>query len=108
MQLLLRLAEQLHRYGTPSHRVEGTLTSLGAMLDLDVSIFCVPTMIEVAVGRGVNQRSLMLRVEPGAPDLARVESAARSPAVGPKRQRTAENRRKPPKPAGRQAKDEAL
>ncbi len=74
VQLLLRLAEQLHRYGTPSHRVEATLTSLGAMLDLDVSIFCVPTMIEVAVGRGVSQQSLMLRVEPGSPDLARVET----------------------------------
>ncbi len=74
VQLLLRLAEQLHRYGAPSHRVEGALVGLGQMLDLEVSIFCVPTMIEVAVGRGATQRSLMLRVEPGSPDLARLES----------------------------------
>jgi uncharacterized membrane protein YjjP (DUF1212 family) len=74
VQLLLRLAEQLHRYGAPSHRVEATLVGLGQMLDLEVSIFCVPTMIEVAVGRGASQRSLMLRVEPGSPDLARLES----------------------------------
>lgn len=74
VQLLLRLAEQLHRYGTPSHRVEGALVGLGRMLGLEVSIFCVPTMIEVAVGHGASQRSLMLRVEPGSPDLARLES----------------------------------
>lgn len=74
VELLLRLAEQLHRFGTPSHRVEGILTSLGELLGLEVSIFVVPTMIEVAVGRGAGQRSLMLRVEPGATDLARLES----------------------------------
>lgn len=74
VELLLRLAEQLHRYGTPSHRVEGMLSSLGELLGHEVSVFCVPTMIEVAVGRGARQRSLMLRVEPGATDLARLES----------------------------------
>lgn len=74
VQLVLRLAEQLHRYGTPSHRVEATLSSLGALLGLEISIFCVPTMIEVAVGSGPQQRGLMLRVEPGSPDLARLET----------------------------------
>lgn len=74
VELLLRLAEQLHRHGAPSHRVEGILTGLGELLGLEVAIFCVPTMIEVAVGRDARQRSLMLRVEPGTTDLARLES----------------------------------
>jgi uncharacterized membrane protein YjjP (DUF1212 family) len=89
VQLLLELAAQLHRFGTPSHRLESTMASLGTMLGLDVALFVVPTMIEVAVGRGPDQRSLMLRVEPGAPDLARLEALLgvierlRTRAIGP-------------------------
>ncbi len=72
LAFLQDVAIQLHRYGTPSHRLEGALVSIGQVLGHEVAVFCVPTMITIAIGSGGDQRSLMLRVEPGAPDLGRI------------------------------------
>ncbi|MBL9147544.1 MAG: threonine/serine exporter family protein [Phycisphaerae bacterium] len=69
LDLLIEIARSLHRYGTPSHRLEGILVDVGRSLGQDVAVFCVPTMITLTIGVGADQRSVMLRVEPGAPDL---------------------------------------
>ena len=44
LNLLIEIARSLHRYGTPSHRLEGILVDVGRSLGQDVAVFCVPTL----------------------------------------------------------------
>ena len=68
----LLLAEALHRYGTPAHRLERELQRVSASLGLTAEFLSTPTAIQVAFGPRDAQRVSMLRVEPGDADLGKL------------------------------------
>ncbi|MCC7143773.1 MAG: threonine/serine exporter family protein [Candidatus Eisenbacteria bacterium] len=69
---VLEMARALHAYGTPAHRLEETLTLVADQLGLEGQFFSTPTSIFSSFGPLVTQRTHLLRVEPGAPDLGRL------------------------------------
>ena len=69
---VLEMARALHAYGTPAHRLEETLTRVADQLGLEGQFFSTPTSIFSSFGTLVTQRTHLLRVEPGAPDLGRL------------------------------------
>ncbi len=74
--LLLRYATALHRAGAPAHRLEGMLDQLAAHLEAPITVFSMPTAVFATLGGGAGlggrgDRTLLLRVEPGAPHLGR-------------------------------------
>lgn len=71
-RLLLEIGRNLHRYGTPAHRLESALEQVAARLGLEARFFVVPTALFAAFGPLGEQRSEMVRVEPGGVDLGRL------------------------------------
>lgn len=70
--LVLALGEALHRYGTPSHRLEDALNLLSARLGLTARFFTVPTALIVSFGPVDNARTSMVRVQPGEMNLEKL------------------------------------
>lgn len=68
-RFILQLARQLHRHGTPAHRLEATLSVLASRLGVRAEFFSTPTSIMVGIGDLEQQRVHLLRVEPGEPNL---------------------------------------
>ena len=69
---LLRTAELLHAYGTPAHRLERVLVQVAQTLGHELAVFSTPTSMMLAFGTGIEQRTHMLRVEPGDVDLGKL------------------------------------
>ena len=67
--LLLRMGTALHRAGTPAHRLEGVLDRLAEHLRVEAQIFSMPTAVFAAIGPTHAGRTVLLRVQPGGPDL---------------------------------------
>ncbi|MEZ5973948.1 MAG: threonine/serine exporter family protein [Planctomycetota bacterium] len=65
-RLLLRVGEVLHRYGTPSHRLERLLQRVAAQLQLQAQFLATPTSLIVSLGSGTREHTRLLRVHPGA------------------------------------------
>lgn len=81
-RLLAQLARMLHEAGTPAQRLEGLVTACADRLGVSVSIFSLPTWINISVEdrrAGVDgiQRTMNFRVDPGAPKLALLEETHR-------------------------------
>jgi uncharacterized membrane protein YjjP (DUF1212 family) len=72
MAFIVRLAQALHRYGAPGHRLEQALVEFAKRLDTVAEVFCTPTSLMVAIGRDDRQRLHMIRAEPGGVDLGRL------------------------------------
>ena len=72
-RFLARLARMLHEAGTPAHRLEGLVTTCAERLGLRVSVFSLPTWINISVGDEGEQRAINFRVDPGSPKLAMLE-----------------------------------
>ncbi|QSQ19593.1 threonine/serine exporter family protein [Pyxidicoccus parkwayensis] len=68
----LRLAEALHRYGTPSHRLEGLMQRVSERLGLEGRFFSTPTSLFASFGPPEALRTSLIRVEPGDLDLERL------------------------------------
>lgn len=68
----LRLAEALHRYGTPSHRLEGLMIRVSERLGLQGRFFSTPTSLFASFGPPEALRTSLIRVEPGDVDLERL------------------------------------
>ncbi|WP_164002103.1 threonine/serine exporter family protein [Pyxidicoccus caerfyrddinensis] len=68
----LRLAEALHRYGTPSHRLEGLMRRVSERLGLEGRFFSTPTSLFASFGPPEALRTSLIRVEPGDLDLERL------------------------------------
>lgn len=68
----LRLAEALHRYGTPAHRLEGLMQRVSERLGLEGRFFCTPTSLFASFGPPEALRTCLIRVEPGDMDLERL------------------------------------
>jgi len=72
IELLLRLAKALHRYGVPAHRLEGMMARLSETLGTQGSVYSSPTAIFASFGEPSELRTAMIRVEPGETDLGRL------------------------------------
>lgn len=64
-------AELLHRYGTPTDRIEGSLMDCAQGLGLRLQVLATPTAVELAFGAR-RQRSYLIRGESGDTELARL------------------------------------
>jgi uncharacterized membrane protein YjjP (DUF1212 family) len=70
---VLALGRALHRYGTPSHRLEQALTECCRQLGLEAEVFTTPTAIIMSFGEPHELRTRMLRVEGGELDMNKLE-----------------------------------
>ncbi|MFP2925847.1 phosphoenolpyruvate carboxylase [Pyxidicoccus sp. 3LG] len=68
----LRLAEALHRYGTPAHRLEGLMQRVSERLGLEGRFFSTPTSLFSSFGPPEALRTSLIRVDPGDLHLERL------------------------------------
>ena len=69
---LLRLGRAFHALGHPSHRIEEMLGDAAERLELEGQFFTTPTSIFAAFGAQDQQRTFLVRVEPGDLHLERL------------------------------------
>ena len=62
---IIRLAELLHAYGTPAHRLEDALSVCARRFGMEASFFSMPTSVLVSFGPPLTQRTACLRADPG-------------------------------------------
>lgn len=77
---VLTLAQALHEHGASAHRLEGMLTLVARKLGVDARFFSTPTAVMVAFGAPVDQRTALMRVQPGGVSLEKL-SLLQSTAV---------------------------
>ncbi len=65
---LMRTAELLHRYGTPSHRLERVMTKVSATLGVPSVFLYTPTALVASLGSGSEEKTYMRRVDSGSID----------------------------------------
>jgi uncharacterized membrane protein YjjP (DUF1212 family) len=71
-EFLLRVAELLHRHGTPSHRLERVMTRISQQLGIDASYLYTPTALLVSFDGPGAERTKLLRVDAGEADLGKL------------------------------------
>jgi uncharacterized membrane protein YjjP (DUF1212 family) len=69
---LLRAAELLHRYGTPSFRLEGVMTRVAMTQGLHSEFLYTPTALIVGLGYGESQRTYVRRVQAEETDISKL------------------------------------
>ncbi len=69
---LLRAAELLHRYGTPSYRLEGVMSKVADSLHVSSVFLYTPTALVIALGSGAEERTYLRRVDSGDIDISKV------------------------------------
>lgn len=69
---LLKTAELLHQYGTPSYRLERVMTKVSASLDIDSTYLYTPTSLIISIGRGDEERTFLRRVDSGEVDVSKL------------------------------------
>lgn len=69
---LTQLARELHRAGVASDQLERTISSISAVLGLQVEIFALPTNVTIAIGPRYAQQIVMLRMNPGRVNLRKL------------------------------------
>src|SRR5882757_495012 len=69
---VLRLGRALHTFGYSADRLEAVLTKSSERLGLKSQFFSTPTSIFVSFGEQEDQRTYLIRVEPGAVNLAKL------------------------------------
>lgn len=69
---MLKLAIALHRYGTPAHRLEETLTMVMKRIGLQGDFFALPTSIFASFGRPEQHRTSLIRANSGEVNLERL------------------------------------
>ncbi|MEE2934786.1 MAG: threonine/serine exporter family protein [Planctomycetota bacterium] len=69
---LLRAAELLHRYGTPSFRLEGVMTRVATTQGLHSEFLYTPTALFVGLGYGESQRTYVRRVQAEETDISKL------------------------------------
>lgn len=68
-KLVLDLAKLMAAYGIPAHRLEEAAAGCAGHLGLDAQFFATPTAIFAAIGEAGNQRTHLVRLEPGEVNL---------------------------------------
>lgn len=66
------MGRELHRAGISTDAIEEVLTELARSIGLDVQVFALPTYITIAIGPDFQQRTVMMRLEPGRVNLRRI------------------------------------
>jgi uncharacterized membrane protein YjjP (DUF1212 family) len=69
---ITQLARELHRAGVASDQLERTIVPIAEALGLQVEIFALPTNITIAIGPRYAQQIVMLRMNPGRPNLRKL------------------------------------
>ena len=69
---ILRLGRALHSHGYAAHRLEQVMDQASRQLDLQGQFFTTPTSIFASFGPQDDQRSFLIRVDPGGVDLGRL------------------------------------
>lgn len=69
---LLQTAELLHRYGTPSHRLERVMTRVAQSLQIDASFLYTPTALFVSFRDGESESTHLRRVDAGDVELGKL------------------------------------
>lgn len=92
---ILTIGRALHQHGYPAHQLESILEPIADRLGLEAQFFSTPTSMMVGIGPLSDQRTFLLRVEPGSVDLGKmslldtvvsdVVAGTMSPAEGTRR-----------------------
>src|SRR5437667_6623281 len=69
---VIKLGKALHRFGTPAHRLEEALGLVLQKLGLEGQFFSTPTGMFASFGAPEEQRTTLIRVEPGQVDLEKL------------------------------------
>lgn len=69
---LIRTGELLHRYGTPSHRLERVMTKIARTLGVESVFLYTPTALVAAFGEGREEKTFMRRVDSGSVDAEKL------------------------------------
>ena len=69
---LLMAAESLHRYGTPSYRLEGVMEKVAESLNVPSVFLYTPTALVIALGKGTHHETYVRRVESADVDISRL------------------------------------
>lgn len=69
---LVHLAQALHRYGMPAHRLEASLVRICRRLGLEAQFLVTPTSILASFGALESQKVHLIRMEPGEIDLTKL------------------------------------
>ncbi len=65
---LIRTAVLLHRYGTPSHRLERVMVKISQSLGLESVFLYTPTALVISIGSNEKERTYLRRVNAGSID----------------------------------------
>jgi uncharacterized membrane protein YjjP (DUF1212 family) len=80
---VMELGAALHRFGTPSHRLEGAMGAIARQLELEAHILSSPTSVMAGFGPLSEQKTVLVRVDPGEIDLEKLAALDRvAGAVG--------------------------
>lgn len=71
---LMRLAEALHAYGTPSHRLEEALGMMSEALAIEAQYLVTPTSIVASIGPERRQETYLVRIDSGETNLDKLAS----------------------------------
>jgi len=71
-EFLLRTAELLSRFGTPSHRLERVVVRVAESLGEKVACLYTPTSLILSFGVGARERTRLLRVDAGETNLGKL------------------------------------
>jgi len=71
-EFLLRTAELLQRYGTPSHRLERLMLRVSEFLEVEASYLYTPTAVIASFGSGSREQTRLLRSDAGDVDLGKL------------------------------------
>lgn len=69
---LIRVAGLLHAYGTPAHRLERVMLKVADKLGIAARFNSTPTALILSLGEGAEERTHLLRSEPGEVDLGKL------------------------------------
>jgi uncharacterized membrane protein YjjP (DUF1212 family) len=70
-EVLTRAAELLHRYGTPSHRLEGVMQRVSRAIGVEADYLYTPTSLFVSF-RGDNRGARLMRIDAGPIELGKL------------------------------------
>ncbi|MEM6689974.1 MAG: threonine/serine exporter family protein [Planctomycetota bacterium] len=69
---VLRAAELLHCYGTPSFRLEGVMTKVATTLGISGDFLYTPTALVIGLDDGNEERTYVRRVHSGDTDISKI------------------------------------
>lgn len=69
---LIRAGELLHRFGTPSHRLERVMTKVASGLGIVGVFLYTPTALVVSLGDGESETTYLRRVDAGPVDISKL------------------------------------